>query len=81
MADRKAYIDKLAAQLKQWDAEIEKLEAKAQQAKAEARAEFNQRIEELRRKKTSAQNKLEIKQASEAAWEELKAGADQVLMT
>ena len=26
--DRKAYIDKMAAQLKKWDAEIEKLEAK-----------------------------------------------------
>ena len=29
--NRKAYIDKLAAQLKQWDDEIEKMEAKVQE--------------------------------------------------
>ena len=36
MADRKAFIDKLAAQLKEWDDEIEKLETKAQKARSDA---------------------------------------------
>lgn len=80
--DRKAFIDKLAAQLKQWDAEIEKLEAKAEKAQADAKADYHQQIEELRDKKQAAQDKLEeVKQAGEEAWEELKSGAEEAFDT
>ena len=39
--EREEYIDNLAAKLKEWNAEIEKLEAKAREAGAEASKEIN----------------------------------------
>jgi dsDNA-specific endonuclease/ATPase MutS2 len=75
--DRKALIDKLTAQLKQWDAEIEKFEAKAQQANAETRAWYNEQIQYLHGKKQAARDKLnELEQAAEEAWKELKSGTE-----
>ncbi|HEU18598.1 MAG TPA: DUF2254 domain-containing protein [Deltaproteobacteria bacterium] len=80
--NRKAFIDKLAAQLKQWDADIDKLEAKAEKAKAEAKADYQKQIEDLRDKKQTAKDKLdEVKQAGEEAWEELKSGAEEAFDT
>ena len=50
--DRKAFIDKLDAQLKQWDAEIEKMEkAIIKEKKADPRISYNKKIEEFRNKK------------------------------
>ena len=75
--DRKAFIDKLASQLKQWDAKIEKLEARAQKVGAGTKAEYNKQIQNLRDKRKAAQDRLgEVKQASGNAWEELKSGAE-----
>jgi len=76
--NRKAYIDKLAAQLKQWDAEIEKMEAKVQEKKADTRILYNKKIEELRNKKEEAQKKLEeLRKADDtSAWDDLKSGAE-----
>jgi hypothetical protein len=52
--DRKAFIDKLAAQLKLWDAEIEKLEAKTEKTGAEAKIKYQKQIEHIRDKKQAA---------------------------
>jgi len=77
MENRKEYIDKMAARLKEWDAEIEKLELKAETAKADVKASYNKKINELRLKKEEAHQKLEkIQDAGEDAWEELKDGAE-----
>jgi hypothetical protein len=77
MENRKDYIDKMAARLKEWDAEIEKLEAKAAVAKADVKASYNEQINELHLKKVEAQQKLKkIQDAGEDAWEELKDGAE-----
>jgi hypothetical protein len=75
--DRQAFIEKLNARLKQWDAEMDKLEARAQEAKADARIKYERRLAEVREKKTTAQRRLEeVKQSSENAWQELKKGAE-----
>jgi chromosome segregation ATPase len=80
--NRKAFIDKLAAQLKVWDSEIEKLEAKAEKAKADAKADYQKEIKNLRDKKQAAQDKLEaVRQSGESAWEELKSGAEDAFDT
>ena len=77
MENRKDYIDKMAARLKEWDTEVQKLEAKAETAKADVKASYNQQINELRLKKEEAQQKLKkIQDAGEDAWEELKDGAE-----
>ncbi|MCJ7499243.1 coiled coil domain-containing protein [bacterium] len=76
--DRKAYIDKMAAKLKAWDDEVQKLEGKADMAKAEVKAKYHEQINELRVKKEAAQQQLEkIQGASKVAWEELKEGIEQ----
>jgi|WetSurMetagenome_2_1015567.scaffolds.fasta_scaffold388692_2 hypothetical protein len=77
MENRKEYIDKITVRLKEWDKEVEKLEAKAETAKADVKASYNQQINELRLKKEEAQQKLKkIQDAGEDAWEELKDGAE-----
>jgi hypothetical protein len=77
MENRKDYIDRMAARLKEWDTELQKLEAKAEVAKADVKASYNQQIKELRLKKEEAQQKLrKIQDAGEDAWEELKEGAE-----
>ena len=75
---RKAFIDKLTAQLKKWDDDIDKLEAKAQKAKADVRADYHKQIQDIRDKKKAAQGRLqEVKHAGEEAWEDLKSGAEE----
>ena len=80
--DRKAYIDKLTAQLKLWDAEIKLMEAEAEKAKAEARIKYNKYLEDLRKQEKAAQEKLEeIRQTNEEAWKELATGAEEAFKT
>ncbi|MEJ2032335.1 MAG: coiled coil domain-containing protein [Deltaproteobacteria bacterium] len=74
---RKAFEEKLDAQLKEWNAQIALLKAKANTAKAEAKVEYYAKIEALQHKRDSAKAKLqELKDAGDEAWEDLKAGAE-----
>ena len=45
MEKRDEYVEKMKAQLDQWNGEIAKWEAKADVAQAEARIEFDKRLE------------------------------------
>jgi hypothetical protein len=82
MENRKEYIDKMAAKLKGWDDEILKLEAKADTAKADLKAEIKHHVEDLKAKKEAALLKLnEIRSKSGDAWGDLKAGTEQALGT
>ncbi|MEJ2545460.1 MAG: hypothetical protein P8Y99_15465 [Calditrichaceae bacterium] len=77
MEDRRTYIDKMAAKLKEWDAELQKLEAKADTVKADMKAEYREQLANLHSKKDEAQQKLnQIKETSEGAWKELKDGIE-----
>ena len=77
MADREAYVKKLKAQLDQWGAEISKLEAKAEKARADSKIQYEKQINELREQRREAQKKMtEIQEAQEDAWEDLREGAD-----
>ena len=74
---RKAYEEKLDAQLREWNAQIDLLRAKAETVKAEAKVEFYAKIDALQHKRDSAGTKLqELKAAGDEAWEELKTGAE-----
>ena len=74
---RKAYEEKLDAQLREWNAQIELLKAKADHAKADAKIEYLKAIETLQGKQSEAKAKLqELKTAGDAAWEDLKIGAE-----
>lgn len=74
---RDAYIQKLRAKMAEWNAEIDFLSAKADQAKAETKIEYLKRLEDLRAKRRDLQEKIvEIEQAGESAWENLKQGLE-----
>ncbi len=76
---RKAYEEKLDAQLKEWSAQISLLKAKADNAKADAKIEYYKTIDALQGKQKEAKTKLqELKTAGDEAWEDLKTGAEKV---
>ena len=79
MATRDEYVAQMKVKLDEWNAQIDELEAKARQARAQAAHKHQERIAELKRKRDQAQGKLkEIQAASEGAWEGLKLGAEQI---
>jgi hypothetical protein len=76
--NRKAFIDKVTSQLKQWDADIEVLEAKTKKAKVDAKAKYQKQIEILHKKKLAAHDRLEeLNQAGEEAGEVMKSGVEE----
>jgi hypothetical protein len=76
---RRAYEEKLDAQLKEWDAQIVLFRVKADKVKADAKVEYYTRIEALQHKRDAVKAKLqELKTAGDGAWEDLKTGAEKV---
>jgi chromosome segregation ATPase len=77
MSEREQYIEKVKAQLDQWNAEIEKLQAKADEAEADAKIEYEKQINELRAQRDKGEAKVkELQEASNGAWADMKAGFD-----
>jgi predicted ATP-binding protein involved in virulence len=75
--ERKAYEEKLDAQLDEWTAQIALLKARAAKAKAEAKIEYYKTIDALQHRQDEARTKLhELKTAGDEAWEDLKTGAE-----
>jgi len=74
---RKAYEEKLDAQLNEWNAEIALLKAKAENAEADAKIDYYKTIDALEHKHDKAKTKLqELKTSGDEAWEAVKAGAE-----
>jgi len=74
---RKAYEEKLDAQLEEWNAQIALFKARAEKAKAEAKIEYYKTIEALQRKQDGVRAKLhDLKTSSDEAWEDIKTGAE-----
>ena len=74
---RKAYEEKIDAQLEEWNAQIALLKARADKARAGAKIEYNKTIEALQHRHDEARTKLhELKTAGDEAWEDLKTGAE-----
>jgi uncharacterized coiled-coil DUF342 family protein len=77
MSNRDAYVAKIQAKLDAWNADIDKLEAKARAAQADARITLDQKLNELRSKRDEAAAKLQaLRSAADDAWEDLKAGVE-----
>lgn len=76
--EQSAYRQKLEARLDQWQAEIDKLQAKAAEASADARLEHDEQIQNLRRQQQEARDKLnKLEDAGSEASEDLKKGLEQ----
>jgi len=70
-------VQKLKAKMDEWNAEIDKLAAKADQAEADAKIEYEKQLEDLRAKRKDVEDKMaELQQAGDGAWEDLKAGIE-----
>jgi hypothetical protein len=77
MEEKNLYREKFEAKLKELKAQIDVIEAKAAQVKAESKIEYQKQMEELRRKREAVGHRLEeIKIASGEAWKDLKGGME-----
>ncbi|AMV70492.1 hypothetical protein JCM30471_24850 [Desulfuromonas carbonis] len=80
MTTQEAYVEKVKSKIDQWNAEIEKFQAKARGAKADARIEYEEQVEELKDRRDALQEKVaDLEKAGGQAWEDLKAGAEKAL--
>lgn len=77
MENRKEYIDKMAAKLKEWDDEILKLQDKATDSTDKVKTEIENHIKDLQTKKDAANQKLsELQEVGKDTWGDVKAGAE-----
>ncbi len=76
---QKAYKQKMEAQLNEWSAQIDLLEAKVKNAGADIRIIRANELHELRAKQRAASEKLkDLEKASGKAWEQVKKTADEI---
>jgi len=74
---RDAYVQKLKAKLDEWNAEMDKLAVKADQADAEAKIRYYKELEDLQAKRRDLEDKIaQLQHAGEGAWEDFKQGLE-----
>jgi len=72
------YVQKLKAKIDEWNAEIDKLSAQANQSQADLKLSYLEHVEELKEKRNEAAAKLEsLQEAGESAWDEIKEGLEE----
>lgn len=77
MSSREEYVQKMKAQLDQWNAEVAKWEQKTQAAQAEMKAEYEKQLETLRSRRDEATYQMhQVSVASTEAWMDMVKGAD-----
>lgn len=70
-------IEKLKAKLDEWDADIDKMEARARQSRADQQIADNRQIAALKQHRAEAQAQYTtIQQAPDNRWDEFKQGAE-----
>ena len=78
MSEREAYIRRKAkARIDQWNADIDKMQAKVHEAEADAKIEYEKQLDEMRAQRDEAEAKIkEIADSGDDAWDDMKAGFD-----
>jgi hypothetical protein len=80
MDTRTEYVERISAQMVEWDVKIDQLKDKAESAAAGAKDEYSNTIEALKLKRDEAALKLQgISSADDDEWEEIKTGTEHVL--
>jgi hypothetical protein len=78
MSTRDEYVEKMKAQLDQWNADIARWEAKAHEAQAGARAEYDRRLDALRQQRDQAMYQMNLLQAAAGeAWLDMMRGTEE----
>lgn len=79
MEKRTAYVEKLSAQMVEWDNQIDRLKDKAKSATTGSNTDYSQALADLQMKRDEAAQKLQaISTAGDGEWEDMKAGTEQV---
>lgn len=79
MSKRDEYVEKLKVKLDEWNADLDKLEAKAAHVKDDLKEKYHEEIKMVQEKRGDIKGKLkELISCSENAWEELKFSAEEV---
>ncbi|MGR9014770.1 MAG: hypothetical protein ACU83U_14130 [Gammaproteobacteria bacterium] len=79
MKTKDEYIEALAAELKEWSAQIDLLAVKAENATEDVKLKYVTELDELRAKQHTAAEKIkELEGASGEAWGTVKKTADRV---
>lgn len=77
MGKKDAYVKKLHGKMDEWNVQIDKLAAKAQQAKADTKIAYEQDMEDLREKRKKFKDKIDqVQKSSDDAWGDFKAGVE-----
>jgi outer membrane murein-binding lipoprotein Lpp len=77
MTNRDDYVKKMHAKLDQWNADIDRLEAKMKAASADVQVVYQRKLDQLRAQRDEAASRLQrLRESSGAAWEELRAGME-----
>ena len=77
MSARKIFVEKLKAKLDEWNAEVDRLESKAEMIDAQNQARYRATIQEIKAKIRQVERKLTvIKNSSTDAWQDLKEGVE-----
>jgi len=75
---KEAYQEKMQAKLHEWNATIEKLKAQINSAKADAKLQYQNKLNVVLQKKENYQAKLDaLQKASKDSWENIKNDIDQ----
>jgi len=75
MSSKEEYVEKTKARLRQLDAELEKMEAKAREVAADAKIEWRRRIDDLRARRNDVDGQLQdLEKTGEDAWGDLRTG-------
>jgi lipid II:glycine glycyltransferase (peptidoglycan interpeptide bridge formation enzyme) len=77
MSRRDEYLEKLKAQLDEWNEEIARWEARTKNAQAEVRADYERQLAAFRHQRDQAMERMRLVQAASGdAWVDLVRGAD-----
>ncbi|HVL00868.1 MAG TPA: hypothetical protein VM553_13695 [Dongiaceae bacterium] len=77
MSKRNEYLEKLKAQLEEWEYDINRLEARLDDAQDEAKVKLDKTIKELKVKQQDLQVRLkQLEGAAEDAWTDIKDGLE-----
>lgn len=75
MRTRDEWVEKAKAKLDEWNTELDRLEAKAQSAKADREAQYRRLIDKLQGYRDEARTRLdEIQRSGDDAWDDLRDG-------
>ncbi len=78
MSKRDEYVEKMKAQLDQWNADIIKWEARAHEVQADTRAVYAKQMESLRQQRDQAAYQMKLMQSAAGdAWLDMVRGADE----